>query len=106
MRMHARIAIEGRRVRIARWMREPRRASQRSANISRERASIANSRPLTEHPMNRARDFFQIAIRARIANEVSFGVESGVEVLRKISRKDRQGRQEEPAIAISGSADP
>jgi hypothetical protein len=57
MRMHARIAIEGRTVRIARWMRERRRASQRSANILRERAAIANSRPLSECALNEVRAF-------------------------------------------------
>ena len=41
MRKHARNAIEGRTVRIARWMRELRRASQCSANICAERAPIA-----------------------------------------------------------------
>src|SRR6185503_1935666 len=68
MRMHARIAIEGRTVRIARWMRERRRASQRSANICVERALLADLRALTERALNRARVLLQIIIRASAAN--------------------------------------
>src|SRR6188508_408698 len=57
MRMHARIAIDGRTVRIARQMRELHGASQRSATIRDECTHVAISRALTECVLNR-RAFF------------------------------------------------
>jgi hypothetical protein len=68
MRKHARNANEGGTVRIARWMRELRRASQRSANIFGEHAPLANPRSLTERAVNTARVLLQETIRARAAN--------------------------------------
>src|SRR6185369_2752717 len=57
MRMHARIAIDGRTVRIARQMRELHGASQRSATIRDECTHVAISRALTECVLN-SRAFF------------------------------------------------
>jgi hypothetical protein len=67
MRKHATIAIEGGTVRIARWMRELHGASQRSANIFRERAQSANPRAATERALNRTRLLVQIVIGASAA---------------------------------------